>query len=169
MSAQYRDELNFTFSGLNASKTRIERIDNFIKRLREVKGGESKKISGLLKKAKKQFTNAMDDDLDMPRALEIFFSFIRDGNKLINKNEISSKQAKSILAFLKKVDSVFAILPEEKERKIPSEIKQLVAKREKARKKRNWKKADSIRQLLKRKGFWVDDTPQGPIVRFIKG
>ena len=169
MSAQYRDELNFTFSGLNASKARIERIDNFIKRLGEARGRESKRVSSLVKKAKKQFIDAMDNDLDVPRALEIFFSFIRDGNKLIDKNEISNKQAKNILAFLKKVDSIFAILPEKKKRKIPSDVKRLVAKREEARKKGEWKKADSIRQQLQRKGWWIDDTPQGPMVRFIKG
>lgn len=169
MSAHYRDELNFTFSGLDASKTRIDRIGSFMKRLKEAKGKESKKVSSLVKKTKEQIINAMDNDIDVPRALEIFFVFIRDANTLMGKGEISSKQAQAILAFLKKVDSVFAILPEEKERKIPSVIKKLVAKREKARKKGNWKEADSIREQLKYKGWWIDDTPQGPRIRFIKG
>ena len=64
---------------------------------------------------------------------------------------------------MKEIDSIFGILEEEKE--IPEEIKQLVEKREQARKNKNFKLADELREEIKLKGFYVDDTKEGIIIK----
>lgn len=150
LTTKYNKQLNFSLENLDNAKNSFSRLKEVISSLK----GE-KKIN---KKYLQKFEEAINDDLDMPKALAVLWKFIRD------------KKAEGKLQTIKRMDQVLGLdlLKKEKGR-IPNEVLTLVAKREQARKKGNWKEADSIRQQLKHKGFWVDDTPQGPKIKFIKG
>jgi cysteinyl-tRNA synthetase len=166
LSAHYRQKLNFTFRGLEAATKTIERLIDFVDRLKEVKGGkDNKKVDRLIKKARKEFEKAMDDDLDINKALAAIHEFVREINKLLAENKLSKRNASDVIKLMKDFDKVLGILETREKKKLPmprEEIERLIKEREKARKAGNFKKADEIREMLKKKGIIVEDTPEGP-------
>ncbi len=77
------------------------------------------------------------------------------------ENKISKKNAKQALDFLKKIDSVLAVMDFEEE-EVPKQITELAEKREKARKEKDFKLADKIREEITKKGYIIEDTKEGP-------
>ena len=163
MATHYRQQLNFTFKELESAKTSIEKLDNFILRLKEAKGDEENpKANDALSKAKQDFIMAMDDDLNISSALSAVFDFMKE----INKLELSSDDAEKSLELMKSFDSVLGIINFEQEQ-IPKSVLDLVSKREDARKAKDWEKADNIRGEIKSKGYLIEDTSSGPRCRKI--
>ena len=102
----------------------------------------------------KEFEKAMDDDLNTGKALQVLWELVRD------------EKAEGKLRTLGKMDEVFGLKLLEKEKlEVPSEIKKLVAEREKARENKEWKKSDELRQKIKKLGWWVDDTSEGAKIK----
>lgn len=166
LSTHYRQLLNFTFEGLDAAKASLKRIDDFIFNLKNVekKEGDNKKVDILIHKAEKSFEDAMDNDLNISEGLSILFTFIND----IYKEEISKKDAKKIIEFLKKIDSVLAVMKFDEKSNIPKEISEMIEKRKIAKKEKNWKEADKIRNIIKEKGYELIDTKEKTIAKKIK-
>jgi cysteinyl-tRNA synthetase len=153
----YRTPINFEPKILEQCENSLERLNNFIQDLYHKKGsGESKKIDSYIEKVKVDFEHYMDNDFDTPRATAIIFDFIRDVNKL----DVSKKDAEKIIKLIKDLDKVFGIFSFEKTT-IPAGINKLADEREKARKNKDWKKADSLRVSIKKKGYLVEDTKEG--------
>ena len=163
VSTHYRQQLNFTFEGLKAAKSAVDRLTNFVERLHEADGeGCGEKIEVLMGDVKKNFNAPMDDDLNISVALAALFDFVREANKLIDNNVLSKEEAEKIYNLIMKFDSVLGVIGEAKrEEKLPKEAEELIRRREEARKAENWKKADKIRQQLKAMGVILEDTPQG--------
>jgi len=169
MSTHYRKELDFSFNSLNSSVERIKRIDNFMDRLSHITEEEGTKIvEKMLPDYKDRIINAMDDDLNTPKAIDEFFTFIREVNTLIDKNEISESQSLKILEFLKEIDKIFSIFPEKNEVKIPADIQKLIKEREEARRNKKFARADELRDKLRDKGYIVEDSPEGPRIKKVK-
>lgn len=168
LATHYRQQLNFTFKGLEAAKNSVERLIEFVDKLQEVKEKiYNKEISNLVKKTKEKFELAMDDDLNIPKALSAIFNLVKQVNKLIEKNKIGKKNAKEIYNLMKKFDKVLGILEYKKE-KLTKEIKKLILERGKARKAGDFEKSDKIRAKLKKLGIILEDTPEGLKVKFRK-
>ncbi|MFA5176489.1 MAG: cysteine--tRNA ligase [Candidatus Nanoarchaeia archaeon] len=160
LSTHYRIPFNFTFEGLDSARNSLKRLNEFINRLNFVKSDkDSKKVSSLIKNVKKEFEESLDDDLNIANALGSIFSFINEVNKL----DPSKKEVKEILETLNEFDQVLGLNLISKKEAIPKEIKELMDKREKYRKEKDWKKADEIRNKLKEKGFVLEDTKKGII------
>ncbi len=160
LATHYKQKLNFTLKGIEAAQNVIERFKDFILKLKDASGKDNKKIPKLIKKVKENFEKAMDDNLNISEALSYIFNFMRNINKLLKDNNISKKDANNVLKAMKKFDSVLGIMDFKKE-KIDKEIESLIKKREEARKKKDFKKADEIRNDLKKKGIILEDTSQG--------
>jgi cysteinyl-tRNA synthetase len=169
INCHYRETLNFKFSELETARKTIKYIVETLRKLDLIKKkGKGKNIKKFLEETRKKFERAMDDDLNVPKALSIFFEFLTEVNKNIDK--FSKKNAKEIMNFIYDLDNVFGfglkkIYGEEKKIKIPKKVFELVEKREKARKEKNFELADKIRNEIKEMGFWVDDTPYGPLIK----
>jgi cysteinyl-tRNA synthetase len=158
ISTHYKQQFNFTFSELDAAKSAVDKLDNFVLRLKEAKAeGNPKAVKDAIAKAKLDFGKAMDDDLNISIALAAVFDFVRE----INKIELSKKDAEKVLELMKKFDSVLGVISFEQEA-VPKEILNLVEQRESARKQKDFKKADALRDELKAKGYAVEDTGSGP-------
>lgn len=159
MSINYRIPFNFTFEGLEAAKKSISRLDEFILKLESVKESKNnKKVDSLIKNVKKEFEEAMDDDLNISKALASIFNLINE----IYKLKISKEDSKKVIKTIKDFDSVLGLNLGEKE-SITKELMNLIKKREEARKNKDYKKADEIRELLKKKGILLEDTKEGII------
>jgi cysteinyl-tRNA synthetase len=163
LSTQYRQQFNFTFEGLEAAKGAIERLENLMRRLQHADGKSSGgKITQLINKVQASFGEAMDDDLNISIALAALFDFVRDVNSLLDLDTLSREEAEEVHALMVRFDKVLGVIGEVKEEeKLPKEAAELIQKREEARKAKDWKAADSIRQQLKAIGITIEDTPQG--------
>ena len=154
LSAHYREPLNFTIDGLTGARSALQRIDEFLFKLQEIAAGTPPSTSNTLQA---QFETALDDDLNISGALGAIFEFIRDANK----RTIGTGEAAGILATWRCLDAVLGFgIPAKLD--VPVEVRALVEERQAARKSKNFKRSDEIRDLLKTKGWVIEDTPQGP-------
>ncbi|MDP7116311.1 MAG: cysteine--tRNA ligase [Candidatus Woesearchaeota archaeon] len=168
LATNYRQQLNFTFEGLKSAHNSIERLNNFIFSLKNVKGTiDNPAVTRLIDQTKTKFERKMDDDLSISEALAVIFNFTKDINKLIDTRKISKKNADSIIKLLKELDSVLGVMNFKKEEKTSSSIQDLLDKRESARKNKDFKTADELRDKIKEKGYIIEDSDDGPRVKKI--
>jgi len=160
ISTHYRSEINFTEKTLEEAKIIVQKFNELILKLKEIKNENGVAVDELIKKANNSFQKALDDDLNISLALTSLIDFMKEVNKLIDEEKLSKKAAIQILSFLKQIDSVLGVMNFEEE-KIEKKLINLIQEREKARKEKNWKKADEIRDLLLKKGIQLDDTKDG--------
>jgi cysteinyl-tRNA synthetase len=163
LSTHYRQQFNFTFEGLEAAKGAVERLRNFMRRLQDVNGkGSGEEIAELMGKVQAGFGDAMDDDLNVSVALAVLFDFVRDVNNLLDADAVSRAEAEQVCVLTAGFDKVLGVIGKvEAEAALPKEAEVLIGKREEARKSKDWKTADAIRQQLKAMGVVVEDTAQG--------
>ncbi|PIN75320.1 cysteine--tRNA ligase [Candidatus Woesearchaeota archaeon CG10_big_fil_rev_8_21_14_0_10_37_12] len=160
LSAHYRQKLNFTFESLEAAATAVQRINDFVLRLEEATGNKDhKEITRIINRAQKEFEKALDDDLEISRALAAVFELMNEINKFLQDTSLSQKDAKQVIAFMKTADSILGILTQQEQ--LTPEIQKLIDERERARQIKNWSRADEIRDELAQKGIAVEDTPHG--------
>lgn len=148
-SNHYRTPINFNYEVLEQSKNALERINDFMRNLKNSKGKDN---LILIKKTKESFIKAMDDDFDTPKAWAVIFDFIKE----VNKSGGGKKSYELMLEF----DKIFNVL-DLKEKKLDKEIGRLIKEREEARKNKNFEKADEIRKELNKKGVVLEDTKDG--------
>jgi len=163
MSTHYRQQINFTFDGLEAAKKTLERLTNFTHRLIEA-GGKSggDKLKQLVDNVQKGFEEAMDDDLNINVALAHLFDFVRDVNNLLDDGMVSKEEGQEVYKLMLKFDAALGVMGHvKKEPKLTKEAEELIRKREDARKARDWMTADQIREQLKSMGITIEDTAQG--------
>jgi cysteinyl-tRNA synthetase len=163
LSTHYRQQLNFTFEGLEAAKNTLERLTNFARRLLDANGsGGDEDLRQLADRFQTSFEEAMDDDLNINIALPALFDFVRDVNNYLEKNMVSSPEAKRIYSLIMKLVGVFGVIGEvRKQEKLPKEAEELIRKREEARQAKDWTEADKLREQLKSMGIIIEDTAQG--------
>ena len=108
----YRKKLNFTFEGLKAAATSIERLRNYQLRLKTAKfdEGMNQALADRAAAATKAFDEALDDDLNTAEALAAAFEYVRDTNTAMDNGEFKARNVEAALAFLTRFDSVFDVL-----------------------------------------------------------
>jgi cysteinyl-tRNA synthetase len=166
LSTHYRQQLNFTFQALKAAENAVERLLNFMERLNEADGaGTSGLLKNLMQKTQTMFEKYMEDDLNITEALAVLFNFVREVNKLMDENKVSRSEAEEARQLMYKLDKVLGIIEKAeklfKKEELPKELQELIQKREKARKAKDWKTADEIRERLRKMGIILEDTPLG--------
>jgi cysteinyl-tRNA synthetase len=163
IQTHYKTQLNFTFAGLDAVKGSLQRLSDFVDRLRDVRGSnETGHVSSLLQKTLNDFTQALGDDLNISSALASLFDLVREMNTLCDANKVSQTEAEQTLNLLKKLDTVLGFLPlEEKTEEVSPDLKVALEKRNQARKEKNWALADQMRVEILSKGYTIEDTPHG--------
>lgn len=144
--AHYRSSLDFSLELLGAAKNGLEGLKNKIKLIdKKIPGEKGNKLLD-------DFNEAIDDDLNMPQALQVL-------QRLIKAEEISGE---SKLEIIKKMDEVFGLdLLKQEKISVPAEIKKLAEERLAAKKSKDFKKADELREKIKAKGYSVNDTKDG--------
>ena len=142
----YRSQVNFTVENLKNAENSLERLKRIVGELKD-DGKENSKYLKL-------FEKAMDDDLDTVGALQVLWSLLRDD------------KASGKIKTIKKMDEVFGLDLLKKEKvDIPADVMKLVKDREKARRDKDWKKADKLRSEIEKKGWKIDDTGEGSKVQ----
>ena len=164
LATHYRQHLNFTFDGLNASQSAIERLEEFFDMLTDYSQrdilGTDRKVTDAINDGLKGFEKAMDDDLNISGALGAVFEMVRKINKISADDGITVADANYGIEAVNKLNSVIGVLKKE-ERKLPDELQKLIKERETARKRKNFARADEIRKKLLDMGIELKDTPDG--------
>jgi cysteinyl-tRNA synthetase len=164
-SVPYRKKLNFTFEGLRAAATSIERLRNYKRRLETAKfaEGTSEKLTERAQAGLTAFDEALDDDLNTAEALAAAFEYVRDTNTAMDNGEFLAGNVAGARAFLERFDSIFDVLrPTEKEGGLADHrIDALVSERTAAKKARDFARADQIRGDLAAQGVILEDTKEG--------
>ena len=164
LSSQYRNPINFSDDLIKQADTALERINNCRALLKYVAGlgrsGESYDLSD----SRQKFIDAMDDDLNTADAIGVIFDLVTKANTAFSENGDSESAAKT-LSLLDELLDVLGLIRDEDD-SIPEEIQKLVDERTEARKNRDWAKADSLRDLIKEKGYELKDSKDG--VQIIK-
>jgi cysteinyl-tRNA synthetase len=170
LSSHYRGQFNFTFEALDAAGVAVERLRNFVRRLQDAHGeGSGGRVAELLRGVQQGFGDAMDDDLNVSVALAVLFDFVREMNVLLDDGVVSKNEADEAVAVLKRFDGVLGVVGEvEAEEALPKEAEELIAKREAARKAKDWATADALRVRLSELGVVLEDTTQGVRWRLVK-
>jgi cysteinyl-tRNA synthetase len=168
LGAHYRSPLNYTQEALDAAATALNSIYDFVRRTAQAPAAAAAPAEPAESEADwlggfdAQFQAAIDDDLNMPRALATVHDLIREANR-------SGAQA-AALPLLLAWDAVLGLrLADEARREdtLGSEIARLVQQRQAARAAKDWPQADAIRDQIKAAGYELEDTPQG--VRWKRG
>jgi len=164
LSSHYRQQLNFTFSGLDAAKSALSRIWDFIDNLKRIESNLSHnpEVDTIIEAASSGFITSLDDDLNISGALGVLFDFIRGINRLISSDSLGRDDARLVLEKLSDFNRVLDIFPQGSE-PLEDWVLEMIKKRDRARKSRDWETADRIRDELRKKGIILEDTPKGTI------
>jgi len=162
LGTHYRKRLLFSWEVLDSAKSSFNRLKQSIIRMKQENLPGSGSDEELRNLYKTDFNESVNDDLNMPQALAVMWEMVRN-NKLSDKAK---------LELLNDFDKVFALdldnVEEEKKESVPSEIIELLNKRNEAKRMKDFKTADDIRNKLKELGYEVIDKKEGAEVKAVK-
>jgi len=172
-STHYRKPIEFDEKHMEEPKSELEYLYNTLRNIRDSAskdGEEPADLKKTLDQTKKDFTEAMNNDFNTPQALTHLYALARKVNVAVSNQRISHKLVEEVTETLKQLGNILGILEKELPEKgeIPEQVKELIKQREDARNNKDWKRADAIREQIKKLGYVLEDTPEGPRLRKIQ-
>jgi cysteinyl-tRNA synthetase len=178
ISVPYRRQLNFTEDGLVQARNSVERLRNFVARLKaqQFSPGQSADNDKRIVQAEADFDAGLADDINTAMALAAVFDLVRDLNTSMDRGTFLQQDAPRALAAMERFDAVLALLDDDdddklaklgfasqKQRMPAAEIDALVEERQAAKKARDFRRADEIRQKLSDSGILLEDAKDGTV------
>lgn len=162
LQTHYRNPVNFSNVLLDQAKAGLARLHDFVRTINNLvelaeEDVVSKNLEAAVKVAQSEFEASMDDDFDTSGALGAVFEFVKEVNVMMSKVKLSKQDLAYVLDFLSLVDKVLGIIFVE-EKKLDDEVQLLIKEREEARKSKNFKRSDEIRDELLKRGIVLEDT-----------
>ncbi len=173
LSAHYREQFNFTLEGLIAAKTALSRLEQRLSEVRNHGANAQSKSVSLNDSLIAQVSAAMSDDLNVSEAWGRIFQWVTQTSQKLKSNELSEDDAAAAWRTWTKIaQGIFGIVPLQavgasltvswNVEAHPPELLALLEDRQAARKAKDFKRSDAIRDELKAKGWIIEDTTKGP-------
>jgi cysteinyl-tRNA synthetase len=164
LTAHYRETFNFTLDGLHGARAALARIDECMAKLKDIAG---QTVANPDRELVTKIEAAMDDDLNVSAVWGTIFEWVRELNRMVSANQLSQTQASAALFTWRTIGMALLGLNMLDEIEVPADIAALLEARQAARKAKDFKKSDAIRNELKAKGWTIEDTPKGPKLKRI--
>jgi len=168
LTGHYRSPINFSEESVSQAENSIQRLanarDNLKHRLSSVSDlvPADPSVAPRLEQFRAAFDAKMDDDFNTADAITVWFQTVSDANAYLKRDAACAADIHAYLALIAEFDRVLGLLPPEAGAELlDAEVDGLIAERAEARKRRDFARADEIRDLLADKGIILEDTAQG--------
>jgi cysteinyl-tRNA synthetase len=163
LSVPYNKQINLNFDVLAGAEKTVAGLRDFRARLSEAKTepGMNEALHDTGLRAAEEFEAAMDDDLNTSVALATIHNLTREVNTALARKKVKEENKRELLELLKRIDTVLNIFGAERTEMLDSEIQSLIDQRQEARRRRDFGRADEIRDELARRGIVLEDTKDG--------
>jgi cysteinyl-tRNA synthetase len=163
LSVPYRKQLNFTFEALRGAEKTVMGLRDFRLRLREARAepGGNPNLQESAARALREFEAGMDDDLNTSVALAALHNLAREVNTAIDEHALREDNKRELLALLDRMNSVLNIFDDEQPVMLDGDVQSLIDERQEARRRRDFARADEIRDQLAERGITLEDTKDG--------
>ena len=168
LSAHYRSPLNFSADLMEASKNGLDRILTAVANLKHLLGvvsvenmtAEEKEAFAKTEEFVKAYEASMEDDFNTADAIASIFDLVKYANTTASA-ESSKEYLQGLYDLIVRLSDVLGLIVEKEEEMLAEDIEALIAERQAARKEKNFKRADEIRDELLGKGIILEDTREG--------
>src|SRR5262249_40235789 len=163
LSVPPNKQLNFTFDALAGAERTVASLRDFRARLSEAKTepGKNEKLSETAARALPEFEAGMDDGFNTSVALAAVHNFSREVNTALARKQVRADNQRELLDAIDRIDTVLNIFGEQKREMLDSEVQSLIDQRQEARRRRDFERADEIRDELANRGIILEDTKDG--------
>ncbi|HEY3128060.1 MAG TPA: cysteine--tRNA ligase [Acidobacteriota bacterium] len=163
LKAHYKKPLNFTMDGIRDAASALDTLKNFLLLVRTCPPAPSdnRSIDEVLQKALREFESAMDDNLNTSNALAAIFNARYELNSIVDQHGLSEGDRQKILSLFQKFNTVLDVIEIRTDVIADAEVQQLIDARTTARRNRDFKRADEIRDELLGRGIALEDTRDG--------
>ena len=163
LSVPYNKQLNFTFDALAGAEKTVASLRDFRARLGEAKTepGMNEALHQASLRALQEFEDGMDDDLNTSIALAVIHNLSREVNTALARKQVKEDNKRELLELLLRIDTVLNIFGNEQREMLDTEIQALIDERLEARRRRDFGRADEIRDELASRGIILEDTKDG--------
>jgi cysteinyl-tRNA synthetase len=163
LSVPFRKQLNFTFDALRGAEKTVASLRDFRARLEEARAepGSNERVAAAAQRAVEQFEAGMDDDLNTSVALAAVHDLTREVNTALSRGGVRADDKRAVLAAIDRIDGVLNVFGDHEPQLLDEEIQKLIDDRQQARHRRDFKRADEIRDQLMQRGIVLEDTKEG--------
>ena len=163
LSVPYSKQLNFTFDALAGAEKTVAGLRDFRARLSEAKTepGVNESLREAGARALREFEEGMDDDLNTSVALAAIHNLTRDVNTALARKQVRAENQREILELIARFDTVLNVFGNNGAESLDAEIKVLIDERQEARRRRDFGRADELRDELLQRGIILEDTKDG--------
>lgn len=164
-TTQYRRPIRYSSANLNEAKVNLNKLqtayENLSYRLKDSVEGNDKEVEVNFANFEKDFVKVMDDDFNVQNGISVVYEMAKQLNVYSEKEKVYTDTINNLINTYKKVVEIFGISFSEEKELLDDTIEQLIQERNEARKNKNFKRSDEIRDLLKEQGIILEDTAQG--------
>ena len=164
-TTQYRRPIRYSSANLNEAKVNLNKLqtayENLSYRLKDSVEGNDKEVEVNFANLEKDFVKVMDDDFNVQNGISVVYAMAKQLNVYSEKEKVYTDTINNLINTYKKVVEIFGISFSEEKELLDDTIEQLIQERNEARKNKNFKRSDEIRDLLKEQGIILEDTAQG--------
>ena len=164
-TTQYRRPIRYSSANLNEAKVNLNKLqtayENLSYRLKDSVEGNDKEVEANFANLEKDFVKVMDDDFNVQNGISVVYEMAKQLNVYSEKEKVYTDTINNLINTYKKVVEIFGISFSEEKELLDDTIEQLIQERNEARKNKNFKRSDEIRDLLKEQGIILEDTAQG--------
>jgi cysteinyl-tRNA synthetase len=163
ISVPFNKQLNFTFDALAGAERTVASLRDFRARLSEAKTepGRNERLSETARRALEEFEAGMDDDFNTSVALAAVHNLSREVNTALARKQVKADNQQELLAVIDRVDTVLNIFGKQQREMLDTEVQSLIDERQEARRRRDFARADEIRDELASRGIILEDTKDG--------